>query len=61
MVSLHRNELEPCYGCEHAARVPHFLGTEFIGESVVCQCPYYVNGRHTCGFEDMARAQGGQI
>lgn len=60
MVSLHRNELEPCYSCEHAARVPHFLGSEFIGESVVCQCPYLKNRRHLCGIEDDPRQGAGQ-
>lgn len=46
--SLHRAELEPCYSCKNGCRIPHFIGSEFTGESVTCQCPNKNGGCDNC-------------
>lgn len=46
--SVHREELEPCYSCENGRRIYKTLGTEYIGESVVCLCPLKKKGNCAC-------------
>lgn len=50
-----------CESCPYGHRVPITIGTlEAPDYDIVCKCPNYKNGRHLCGWEDVARDQGGQ-
>lgn len=52
ILSLHREELEPCYSCQFGARVPHTINGEFIGETVTCLCPLKDDkGRCACQYD----------